>query len=162
MLSRDGVRFDWDVFRCLVNRSVDPAHDAVDSLRTALSVVRGQPWVDLPAGRYSWLTHDRIERDPVVAVVAGARRLAAMCAEAGNAEGAREALLRGLVVAPADEDLWRDALRLAARLGSRSDVKAVADSMYAAIAAHGSPLGPTAETDELVEELLPGYRRSAA
>ena len=161
-LSRDGVRFDWDVFRSLVNRSLDPAHDPIDSLRTALSVVRGQPWVDLPAGRYSWLAHDRIERDPVVAVVVAARRLAAMCAEAGNAAGAREALLRGLAVAPVDEDLWRDALRLAARLGRRSDVKAVADSMYAAIATHGSPLGATAETDELVEELLPGYRQSAA
>jgi len=156
------MRFDWDVFRALVNRSVDPAYDAADSLRAALTVVRGQPWVDLPAGRYSWLAHDRIERDPVVAVVAVARRLAALCADVGDATGARDALLRGLTVAPADEDLWRDALRLAARLGSRLDVKAVADSMYAAISSHGSPLGATAATDELVEELLPGYRRSAA
>lgn len=161
-LSTSGVRFDWDVFRFFVNRSVDPLCEAVTSLRSALSLVRGEPWIDLPAGRYSWLAHDRLQHDPVVAVVLVARRIAALCAESGDAAGARDALLRGLSVAPAAEDLWCDALRLAAHLGHRSDVKAVADSMYAAIASHGSPLGATAQTDELVEELLPGYRRSAA
>jgi len=88
--------------------------------------------------------------------------LAAACAEDGDADGARRALQCGLVVAPAAEDLWRDALRQAQQLGSRADVRAVADGMYAAVARHGSPRGVTAETEALVDELLPGYRRSAA
>ncbi len=36
------------------------------------------------------------------------------------------------------------------------------DDMYDAIAHHGSPRGAQAETDALVDELLPGYRRSTA
>ncbi|HKE70997.1 MAG TPA: hypothetical protein VKB55_17175, partial [Nocardioidaceae bacterium] len=74
----------------------------------------------------------------------------------------RDAILRGLEVAPAAENLWQDALRLAAKLGSRTDVRAVADEMYSAIEHHGSPAGATAETEALVEELIPGYRRHSA
>ena len=160
-MSSDHIRWEFAAAADAVAGGVHLLHPHVDPC-SHRGVVLSVSCVDLPAGRYSWLAHDRIERDPVVAVVAVARRLAGMCADAGDAAGARDALLRGLAVAPADEDLWRDALRLAARLGSRADVKAVADSMYTAITTHGSPLGATAETDELVEELLPGYRRSAA
>ena len=39
---------------------------------------------------------------------------------------------------------------------------AVADDLYAAIRRHGSPRGAEPETDALVDELLPGYRKSAA
>ncbi len=38
----------------------------------------------------------------------------------------------------------------------------VADEMYAAIAEHGSVVGSSAETDVLVDELLPGYRANVA
>ena len=43
-----------------------------------------------------------------------------------------------------------------------ADLRAVADDMYAAIGRHGSPRGPAAETDALVEALVPGYRRGSA
>jgi hypothetical protein len=56
----------------------------------------------------------------------------------------------------------RDALALADTFAARADVRAVADDMYAALARDGSSRGPQAETDALVDDLLPGYRRSTA
>jgi len=53
-------------------------------------------------------------------------------------------------------------MTLADTFAGRADVRAVADDMYAAIARHGSPRGAQPETDALVDELLPGYRRSTA
>ena len=75
---------------------------------------------------------------------------------------ARTALQTGLSFSPASEDLWRATLRLAAHFGTNSDVTSVASQMYLALAKHGGPRGAEAETDALVDELLPGYRRPAA
>src|SRR5262245_37941443 len=159
---RDGVRFDWDLFRSLVNAPDEQGTDVVTALSQALDLVRGEPWSALPARSYGWLAYDSVDDDARVAVVLTARRLASVCAERGDGRGARDAILRGLEVAPAAENLWQDALRLAAKLGSRTDVRAVADEMYSAIEHHGSPAGATAETEALVEELIPGYRRHSA
>ena len=158
---RAGVRFDWDLFRALVNAPHEQGTDVVTALSQALDLVRGEPWSELPARSYGWLAYDSVDDDARVAIVLAARRLASTCAGRGDGRGARDAILRGLQVAPAAEGLWQDALRLAAKLGSRSDVRAVADEMYAAIDQH-SPTGATAETEALVEELIPGYPRHSA
>jgi hypothetical protein len=159
---RSGVRFDWDLFKALVNAHEKRDADEVAVLSQALGLVRGEPWSELPARSYGWLAYDTVDDDTRVAIVIAARRLAAVNAERGDGGGARDAIRRGLQVAPAAEDLWQDALRLAAKLGSRGDVRAVADEMYTAIETHGSTAGATAETDALVEELIPGYRRHSA
>lgn len=161
-IRRSGVRFDWDLFKALVNARPERGADELTSLRQALDLVRGEPWSELPARSYGWLAYDTVDDDARVAIVLAARRLASVTADGGDGRGARDAILRGLQVAPAAEDLWRDALRLAAQLGSHGDVRAVADEMYAAIEKYGSPAGSTAETDALVEELIPGYRRHSA
>nr|MDQ3308483.1 hypothetical protein [Actinomycetota bacterium] len=95
-------------------------------------------------------------------VVAVARKLASLAAEAGNPLRARNALRAGLRTAPACEEIWRDALALADTFAARADVRAVADDMYASLTRDGSSRGPQAETDALVDDLLPGYRRSTA
>ncbi|HYJ69093.1 MAG TPA: hypothetical protein VEX15_15700 [Nocardioidaceae bacterium] len=161
-IRRSGVRFDWDVFKALVNAPEQHGSDEVAVLGQAMELVRGEPWSELPARSYGWLAYDTVDEDARIAVVLAARRLARTCADRGDGRGARDAILRGLGVAPAAEDLWRDVLRLAAQLGSRSDIQAVADEMYAAIDKHGSPAGAAAETDALVEELIPGYRPHSA
>ncbi len=160
-LGRTGVRFDWDVFRALANRAAS-GHDTIGDLELALSLVTGAAWTGLPAHRYGWLAYETVEADVRVAVVAVARRMADLSAAAGDPIRARNALLAGLRLAPACEDMWRDALRLANRFAGRSDVRAVANDMYAAIGRHGSPRGAEAETDALVGELLPGYGRPSA
>jgi hypothetical protein len=146
----------------LVNGPEQQDADDMSSLGQALELIRGEPWSELPARSYGWLAYDTIDEDVRIAIVLAARRLARACADRGDGRGARDAIVRGLWVAPAAEDLWRDALRLAAQLGSRNDVQAVADEMYTAIDEHGSPTGATAETDALVEELIPGYRPHSA
>ena len=160
-LSRSGVRLDWDVFRALANRAAT-GDDPIGDLELALTQVTGAAWTGLPARRYGWLAYETVEADARVAVVAVARRLAELTAQASNPLRARNALLAGLRMAPACEEIWRDALKLAKRFAGEADVRAVADDMYAAIARHGSLRGAEPETDALVDELLPGYRKAAA
>ncbi|UYM04953.1 LysM peptidoglycan-binding domain-containing protein [Solicola gregarius] len=156
-----GVRVDWDVFRAYVDHAERMPREAERALGAALDLVRGEAWADLPTGRYGWLAYDSAQVQIPALVIRTARRLSAMLADRGDGEGARDALLRGLDLAPASEQLWCDALRLAERFASPRDIKVVADGMYAAIARHGSPRGARPETDALVDKLLPGYRRSA-
>jgi hypothetical protein len=161
-LARSGVRVDWDAFRALVNRSTQTGMDARAELTAALSLVTGPAFDRAPSHRYGWLVYETCETDITVAAVAVARRLAALSARYDDPIGARTALRAGLRAAPTCEELWRDALRLAHRFATTVDVTAVASDMYAVIRQQGSPRGAEPETDALVDELLPGYRRSAA
>lgn len=160
-LDLTSVRVDWHVFQSLLDRA-HQGGDATNDLALALSMLRGQALGELPAHRYSWLARSTHLRDINVTVVEGARQLAELAASTGNAAFAREALRAGLLAVPACEELWRDALRLAARFGDDDELAAVAAEMFAAVAEHGSPRGATAETDALVDELLPGYRHRVA
>lgn len=161
LLNRSVVRVDWDVFRTLVKQS-SMMDDPRGPLSTALSLVHGQSWSDLPAGRYSWLAASGIERKMAETVVDAALRLAESSLRHNDGNLARTALQTGLSFSPASEDLWRATLRLAAHFGSTGDVSNVAAQMYTALTKHGAPRGPEAETDALVDELLPGYHRPAA
>jgi hypothetical protein len=161
MLNRSIVRVDWDVFRTLAKQA-SMMDDPRGPLSTALSLVHGQSWSSLPAGRYSWLAASGIERKMAEAVVDASLQLAEASLRHNDGNMARTALQTGLSFSPASEDLWRATLRLAAHFGSSSDVTNVAAQMYAALAKSGGPRGPEAETDALVDELLPGYHRPAA
>jgi hypothetical protein len=161
LLNRSVVRVDWDVFRTLVKQA-SMMDDPRAPLSTALSLVHGQSWSNLPAGRYSWLAASGVERKMAESVVDAALRLAEASLRHNDGNLARTALQTGLSFSPASEDLWRATLRLAAHFGTTEDVSNVAAQMYAALAKHGAPRGPEAETDALVDELLPGYHRSAA
>ncbi|HEU4946246.1 MAG TPA: hypothetical protein VFT31_03735 [Kribbella sp.] len=161
MLNRSIVRVDWDVFRTLAKQA-SMMDDPRGPLSTALSLVHGQAWSDLPAGRYSWLAASGIERRMAELVVDSALKLAEASLRHNDGNLARTALQSGLSFSPASEELWRATLRLAAHFGSQSDVTTVAGQLYAAIAKHGGPRGAEAETDALVDELLPGFRRPAA
>ncbi|MEV6414898.1 hypothetical protein [Kribbella sp. NPDC051718] len=161
LLNRSVVRVDWDVFRTLAKQA-SMMEDPRGPLSTALSLVHGQSWSNLPAGRYSWLAASGVERKMAESVVDAALRLAEASLRHNDGNLARTALQTGLSFSPASEDLWRATLRLAAHFGTSEDVGNVAAQMYAALAKHGAPRGPEAETDALVDELLPGYHRPAA
>jgi hypothetical protein len=160
MLNRSVVRVDWDVFRTLAKQAT-MMDDPRGPLSTALSLVHGAAWSNLPAGRYSWLASSGIERKMVEAVVDAALRLAEASLQHNDGNLARTALQTGLSFSPASEDLWRATLRLASHFGTPADVNNVAGQMYAALAKHGAPRGAEAETDALVDDLLPGYHRPA-
>ncbi|GAA0945916.1 hypothetical protein GCM10009554_41220 [Kribbella koreensis] len=161
LLNRSVVRVDWDVFRTLAKQA-SMMEDPRGPLSTALSLVHGQSWSNLPAGRYSWLAASGVERKMAESVVDAALRLAEASLRHNDGNLARTALQTGLSFSPASEDLWRATLRLAAHFGTSEDVGNVAAQMYAALAKHGAPRGAEAETDALVDELLPGYHRPAA
>ncbi|WBQ01819.1 hypothetical protein [Kribbella sp. CA-293567] len=161
LLNRSIVRVDWDVFRTLAKQA-SLMDDPRAPLSTALSLVHGQSWSNLPAGRYSWLAASGIERKMAEAVVDAALKLAEAGLSHNDGNLARTALQTGLSFSPASEDLWRATLRLAAHFGTTNDVSNVAGQMYSALAKHGGPRGAEPETDALVDELLPGYHRPAA
>ncbi|HEY3563027.1 MAG TPA: hypothetical protein VGL05_36430 [Kribbella sp.] len=160
MLNRSVVRVDWDVFRTLAKQAT-MVDDPRGPLSTALSLVHGPAWSNLPGGRYSWLAASGIERRMVEAVVDAALRLAEAALNHNDGNLARTALQTGLSFSPASEELWRATLRLAAHFGTTADVTNVAGQLYAALTKHGGPRGAEAETDALVDELLPGYHRPA-
>jgi hypothetical protein len=158
-LDLSAVRVDWHVFQALLERAPD---DAAGDLAAALSMLRGKVLDGLPPHRYAWLARSATLRDINLTIVEAARRLSHLASSAGDPILARDALRTGLRAVPACEELWCEALRLADLFGTRDDVATEATDMYAAIAKDGSPRGATAQTDALVDELLPGFRRQAA
>ncbi|MDQ3628084.1 MAG: hypothetical protein M3419_04630, partial [Actinomycetota bacterium] len=151
---RGDVRLDWDAFVALLNRTGQRDVDEVATLTAAVGLVRGTPWSDLPPGRYAWLAHHDTDTVATIVVVLAARRLAALCARRDDGKGARDALRAGLRVAPAAEDLWRDALRLAGSFGGRRDVEAVAEEMTRSMSVHGRAPRVSEQTERLLRELL--------
>ncbi|HZO68248.1 MAG TPA: hypothetical protein VFB74_24890 [Kribbellaceae bacterium] len=161
VLNRSLVRVDWDVFRSLLGQAAT-MDDPRGPLSTALGLVHGPAWSNLPAGRYSWLAASGIERRMAEAIGDTALKLAEASLRYNDGTLARTALHTGLRFNPASEELWRATLRLASHFGGPSDLSTVATQMYAAIRQHGGPRGAEAETDALVDELLPGFRRAVA
>ncbi len=156
------VDLDWDSFREALNRAAEDGARRETHMRTALDLVAGLPFDGLPAGRYAWLESMTIEGDIAMAVSLTVQACAEAAAARDDEPAARAVLLQGLTMLPASEELWRSRIRLAAHFGERADVQAIVDDMYAAIAEHGSVVGSSAETDVLVDELLPGYRSHVA
>lgn len=161
-LAPGAVRLDWDVYRDLLNRASRESGTRLPLLDAALDLVRGLPFADTPAGRFGWLAGTTLLDDMVLAVALTAQSAAEIAASEGDEATADRLLRNALQVAPANEELWRSRLRLARAFGDDEAVRAEADAMYAAIARHGSPMGASAQTDGLVDDLLPGYRNRVA
>ena len=156
------VDLDWDAFREALNRAAEDGPRRETHMRAALDLVAGLPFSGIPAGRYAWLASMTIEGDIAMAVSLTAQACAEAAAARNDEPAARAVLSQGLAMLPASEELWRSRLRLAAHFGDRDDLRTVVDEMYAAIAEHGSVVGSSAETDMLVDEILPGYRTHVA
>ncbi len=155
----DGVRCDWDLFVAYAHHSAQPESDSENDLTTALRLVTGPLWANLPAGRYRWLDSSRIRTITSTAVVDVAHRLANITLSNGDTATAIAACRTGLRAAPTAEVLWRDLLRTVAARHDRKALEAVINEMYQMIAPQRTDLGIQAETNTLVRELLPGFRR---
>ncbi|WP_396230852.1 bacterial transcriptional activator domain-containing protein [Frankia sp. EI5c] len=162
MLSPD-VRCDWELFVAYTHRAARPddASDPQSDLRDALSLISGPLWSDLPAGRYQWVGTTPVESTMRDAVIDAAHRLASLSLERGDTITAMAACRTGLRAVPAAETLWRDLLRTVAARGDRRTLEAVAAEFYRAVAARPGRGGTVTEpeTDALIQELLPGFRR---
>jgi hypothetical protein len=163
------VRCDWELFVAYALRAKQPASDTQLDLTTALRMVSGPLWSNMPEGRYSWLTASTVEASTRRTVVDVAHQLAELTLASGDTTTAVAACRTGLRAVPTSEVLWRDLLRTVAARGDRRTLEAVAVEMYRTItsaptsSSAPAPAGPPPraepETDALVHELLPGFRR---
>jgi Bacterial transcriptional activator domain/LysM domain len=159
----EDVRCDWQVFHALATRA-DEADDPgqAEQLRAqALTLVIGPAFEGLPSGRYAWLARLGSERTMRSVVVTTAHRLAEQRRSRGDLSGAQQAARSGLRLLPEAELLWRDLLGALADSGDRRELQACAEELYATLGQRRVPAAH-AETDTLVDELLPGFRRQVA
>lgn len=149
------VRVDWSVFRWLIWRSAAEPSSETAYMSYALDLVRGPLLSDRPRGRYGWLAAEPLEYEAGARVVDVAHRLTVMRLEAGDVRGGLDAARAGLRFAPRDEGLWRDLLRATQASGDDDAVQAAADELRTHVGY--DPLQP--ETEALIEELIPSWRR---
>ncbi|MCK9897681.1 LysM domain-containing protein [Frankia sp. AgB32] len=156
------VRCDWELFVAYNHRAEMPGSDTEADLTTALRMVSGALWTNLPADRYRWATAGPIARGTRAGVVDVAHRLAGLTLDFGDTMTAMAACRTGLRAVPTSQILWRDLLRTVAARGDRRTLEAVASEMYRTISSSGTRRGgrAEAETDALVQTLLPGFRKA--
>jgi nucleoid-associated protein YgaU len=150
----DDVRTDWDVLRQVA--AAAGGTDELAALRRAVRLFRGEAFSGTSRGRYGWLAFGRAARDARVVATTVTRRAAALLIEERSVIDAEDALRRGLALLPTAELLWRDLLVIAGWSGP-GGASMVADQMYDALRARHAR--PEPETDALVAQLAPGYRR---
>jgi len=101
------VGTDWHDFRQLLGEAETADGPASVELRfRALELVRGEPFADVPAGRYEWAVAELLVTDMVAAIVEAAGRLSAELLAAGDVEGAERAARLGLRASPSELALW--------------------------------------------------------
>ncbi|MFX4291021.1 BTAD domain-containing putative transcriptional regulator [Streptomyces bohaiensis] len=161
---------DWDVLRTLHHGAVaapgpglHPA-DRRRRLTDALSLARG-PLLDgqRESGRFDWLRHEVVDAQYPLLVAEVALALSGAHREAGEGEPAYLAVRTALGAAPADERLWNELLRAAHATGRAEWLTGAAQWLAAH---HGQLFGADrplpAETEALLDELLPGWRQQVA
>lgn len=148
-----GVTSDWQQFEELLGRGVNVVDRTV--LREALSLVRGAPMADAAPGEWAWASQLRqtmVDMIRDAAVVAARLEL-----ERLDVAAARWSIERGLLVAPADELLACELMRVEASVGDVDAVEGIAGRLGRAASREGRDLRP--ETVTLIQELLEGGRR---
>lgn len=156
------VQVDWDDMRGWINTAaIDPGRRA-HHLRTALDLVRGPVCEDAPTDRYGWLdTMLSVRADVQVVSTLAYLALADAATSEGLYDAAAGVLAEGLGRLPASEELWRERLLVESRREHPQLVQ-VTRRMYDVLAEHGSPAGASAQTDALVDELIPSFRSASA
>lgn len=148
-----GVTSDWQQFEELLGRGINVVDRTV--LHEALSLVRGAPMADAAPGEWAWASRLRqtmVDMIRDAAVVAARLEL-----ERLDVAAARWSIERGLLVAPADELLACELMRVEASIGDVDAVEGIAGRLGRAASREGREL--RLETVALIQELLEGGRR---
>jgi len=148
------VATDWDELRRRAAAATGAAELA--TLHRAVELFRGEAFSGTPAGRYGWLAFARAARDARVLGTTVTRRAAVILVEQGRRADAADLLRRGLLLIPTAELIWRDLLVLTSWDGP-GGAAVVAEQMYTTLRLHRT--WPEPETDALVAQAAPGYRR---
>ncbi len=142
---------DWDVARNLLlkSRRATTVGDEAELLRRGLGMVRGEPFAELPEGRYGWIVRDGLPRAMVNVIVDSSLRLCSLIDD--DPGGIVASAGAGLRISPGNQQLWRELIRARSSSTGVAGVRQTLDEM--GVALHGIAL--EAETEALVEELLP-------
>lgn len=150
------VAIDWDCFCELVRRSrtAQTTRDERELLRRAMHLVRGAFLSNRSPGAYSWLARVHLERVVPDLVIHAAHRLAELSLGDDDPTGAAKAARAGLRLAVSSERLWQDLLIAEYHADGHTAAEQVVQLLGETAQAQGLIL--TAETQALIEELLPG------
>ncbi|GAB3947747.1 hypothetical protein GCM10029976_077580 [Kribbella albertanoniae] len=150
------VAVDWDCFCELLRRSrtAQTTRDERELLRRAMHLVRGPFLGDRAPGSCSWLARVHLERVVPDLVVNASHRLAELSLGDDDPAGASTAARAGLRLAVGSEYLWRDLLIAEFRSSGQRAAEQVVQQLGEMAQREGAVV--SAETESLIEELLPG------
>ncbi|WP_208868225.1 hypothetical protein [Microbispora triticiradicis] len=160
------IRTDWRLFQDLIRQASEWAGTSSsgeveeDLLNRALRLVRGPLLSGRPPDRYAWLAADPLEYDVTAWVADAAHQLCEIRLRRDDPYGAVAAARAGLLLAADDEGLWRDLLRASHATGEPVRLRAVVDGLVRRAASHPYGGGMAPETEALIDELLPDWRRT--
>jgi DNA-binding SARP family transcriptional activator len=132
------------------------AEEAITDLRSALDLVRGQPFAEVHGFEWAW--SEGFVASIETAVANAAHDLAQRYLELGNPDGAIWAAMRGLTAAPADEILYRDRMLACDLAGNPAGVETVMRELQHAVEAVEPWDGIHPETIALYQRLRHGRR----
>jgi hypothetical protein len=156
------VRSDWAVFEALVRLAeADPSGEPA-FIQQALALVRGPLLAGRRPRRYAWLAREDLEYEVPARIADAAHRLVELRLAGSDARGAVAAARAGLRGAPDEEGLWRDLLRATHATGDTARLRAVVGELEERVAADPTLEELHAETEALIDELLPSWRLSLA
>jgi hypothetical protein len=129
-------------------------------LTEALGLITGPFLAGAPADGYCWLAADGLEYEVEARAADAAHRLAELRLAGDDVDAAMAAVRSGLRAAPFDELLWRDLLLVAHATGDEALLRSVIGEVcdWARV---DDRLDLAPETEDLLDELLPGWRWSA-
>ncbi len=107
--------------------------EAIADLRSALDLVRGQPFAEVHGFEWAW--SEGFVASIETAVANAAHDLAQRYLELGDPDGAIWAAMRGLAAAPADEILYRDRMLACDLAGNPAGVETVMRELQHAVEA---------------------------
>ncbi len=119
-----GVLVDADLFRRLHLRGKTRGPDGLDDLKTALTLVTGEPLTGFKDRRGNWVYDgDRPDQQYIVAIADVAHIVCTAALEAGDQLAARQAALVAIKASPAEEIARRDYEAAGGDLSDRSQVQ---------------------------------------
>lgn len=124
------VTTDLARFVDMVNRSQGTDHheEEVALLRSALELVRGQPFEEVGSG-YEWAFTEGIITEAEATIADAAHRLAQLLLQVGDHAGATWAAQRGLNSVPGSEPLYRDRMEAAHLAGDPAAVDRIVEEL---------------------------------
>jgi hypothetical protein len=153
-----GVRSDFRRFRALVAAARKaPAECEIQLLRTALGLVRAQPFSETPAGGYGWASAEGISYAIERIVTDTAQRLGELALAAGDPGLAEWAARQGQRAVPGHEGLYRDLALAKLRQGDVDGFSAVRREAEAAATTFDPLDGLQPETQEFFTRALAEY-----